>query len=85
MGFHSGNVNSHCPFSGRLRVRFEEGPGKPDVPEFQSGRNYRGKLFNLQLELFCLQLSFFAYSPLRLFLDALSHCKERSSNCEQKS
>ena len=40
-----------------------------------------GKLFYLQLELFCLQLSFFAYSPLRRSLDALSHCKQKSSNC----
>ena len=30
-----------------------------------------GKLFYSQLELFCLQLSFFAYSPERLLLDAL--------------
>ena len=34
-----------------------------------------GKLFDLQLELFCLQLSFFAYSPLRPLVDALSHSK----------
>ena len=39
-------------------------------------RNW-GKLFYLQLELFCLQLSFFACSPLRPLLDALSHCKEK--------
>ena len=44
-----------------------------------------GKLFYSQLELFCLQLSFFAYSPLRPLLDALSHCKEKGSNCKQKS
>ena len=31
-----------------------------------------GGFFYLQLELFCLQLSFFAYSPLRPLLDALS-------------
>ena len=37
----------------------------------------RGKLFYLQLELLCLQLSFFAYSPLRPLLDALSHCKQK--------
>ena len=37
-----------------------------------------GKPFYLQSELFCLQLSFFAYSPLRCFLDTLSHCKQRS-------
>ena len=42
----------------------------------------RGKLFYLQLELFCLQLSFFAYSRLRPLLDALSHCKQKSSKCE---
>ena len=35
-----------------------------------------GKLFYLQLELFCLQLGIFAYSPL---LDALSHCEQKSS------
>ena len=42
----------------------------------------RGKFFYLQLELFCLQLSFFAYTPLRPLLDALSHCKRKSSNCK---
>ena len=41
-----------------------------------------GKLFYLQLELFCLQLRFFAYSPLRPLLDALSRCKQKSSNCK---
>ena len=53
-------------------------PSRPDLL-------YRGKLFYLQLELFCLQLSFFAYSPLRRSLEALSHCKQESSNCKQKS
>ena len=33
---------------------------------------------------FCLQLSFFAYSPLRPLVDALSHCKQKSSNCKQE-
>ena len=42
----------------------------------------RGKLFDLQLELFCIQSSFFAYSPLRPLLDALSQCKQKSSNCK---
>ena len=37
-----------------------------------------GKLFYLQLELFCLQLSFFAYSPLRPLLETLSHCKQKA-------
>ena len=42
----------------------------------------RVKLLYLQLEFFCLQLSFFAYSPLRPLLDALSHCKQQSSSCK---
>ena len=42
----------------------------------------RGKLFYLQLELLGLQLSFFACSPLKPLLDALSHCKQKSSNCK---
>ena len=41
-----------------------------------------GKLFDLQLELLCLQPSFFAYNPLRCLLEALSHCKQESSNCK---
>ena len=45
----------------------------------------RGELFHLQLELFCFQLSFIAYSPLRPLLDALAHCKQKSSNCKQKN
>ena len=36
-----------------------------------------GKLFYLQLELFCLQWSFFAYSPLRPLSDALSHREQK--------
>ena len=39
---------------------------------FEQGR---GKFFYLELELFCLQLSFFAYSPFGRLLKALSHCK----------
>ena len=39
----------------------------------------------LQLELFCLQLSFFAYSPLGCFLDTLSRCRQESFNCKQKT
>ena len=42
----------------------------------------REKFVYSQLELFCLQLSFFAYSPLRPLSDALSHCKQKSSNCK---
>ena len=44
-----------------------------------------GKLFYLQLELFCLLLSFFAYSLSRPLLDALYHCTQKSSNCKQKN
>ena len=43
-----------------------------------------GESFLLVVELSCLQLSFFAYSLLRYFLDALSHCKQRSSNVRKK-
>ena len=35
--------------------------------------------------LFYLQLSSFAYSQSRCSLDALSHCKQKSFNCKQKS
>ena len=44
-----------------------------------------GKLFYLELELFYLQLSFFADSPLRCFLDTLPHCKQRSSTVSKKA
>ena len=49
----------------------------PRVVMLWNFRKDRGKLFYLQLELFCLQLSFFAYSPLRPLLDALAHCKQK--------
>ena len=45
----------------------------------------RGKLFYLQLKFFYLQLSFFPYSPLRCFLETLSHCKQRSSTVSQEA
>ena len=45
----------------------------------------RGKLVYLQLELFCLQVSFFAYSPLRPLLDALSHCKQKAPTVSKKA
>ena len=44
-----------------------------------------GKLVYLQLELFCLQLSFFAYSPLRPLLDALSHCKQKAPTVSREA
>ena len=35
--------------------------------------------------IFCLQLSFFAYSLLSCLLEALCcHCRQRSSNCKQR-
>ena len=98
--FHHGGEPENCPLAllGRfpsLMGRFPTLMGR--FPECLSGRfsllkipwktahQERGKLFYLQLELFCLQLSFFAYSPLRPILDAPSHCKPKSSNCKQKS
>ena len=53
-------------------------------------RNWRlifnwGKVLYLQLEVFYLQLRFCAYSPLRCFLDTLSHCKQRSSIISKKA
>ena len=42
----------------------------------------KGEAFLLTVGVFCLQLSFFAYSPWRPLLDALSHCKQKSSNCK---
>ena len=63
-----GNPLKHC-------LRFEQ---KNKTCE----KIVRGKLFDSQFELFCLQLSFFAYSPLRPLLDARSHCKHKSSNCK---
>ena len=44
----------------------------------------RGQLFYLQLEHFCLQLSYFAYSPLRWFLEALSHCRQKAASVSGK-
>ena len=41
-------------------------------------QNLLGTFLYLQFELFWLQLIFFAYSPLRCLLDALSHCKQTS-------
>ena len=41
-----------------------------------------GKFFYLQFELFCLQLSFFACSPLGRLLDALFHCKQKNCCCK---
>ena len=44
-----------------------------------SDNSQRGKFVNLQLAPFCLQSSFFAYSPCGCLLDGFSHCKRRSS------
>ena len=56
-------------------------PGPPSPAASQK----RGKLFCFQLELFYLQFNFFAHSPLRHFLDTLSHCKQRSSTVSKKA
>ena len=42
----------------------------------------RGKLCYLQSELVLLTVKLFAYTPLRPFLDALSNCKQKGSNCK---
>ena len=48
--------------------------------------NKRGKFIYLQLELFYLQLSFFAYSlSRRLLEDILSHCKQKTSIVSQEA
>ena len=48
-------------------------------------RLHWGKFFYLQLELFCLQLSVFAYSPQKCVLDTLSHCQaEMRQKCKPK-
>ena len=44
-----------------------------------------GGSFLLTVGAFYLQLSFFAYSPLRCWLDALCHCKQRSSTVSKKA
>ena len=44
----------------------------------------QGKLYCLQLELLCLQLSFFTYSSFRCLSDALAHFKQKGSNCEHR-
>ena len=41
-------------------------------------------LIYLKLELFCLWLSFFAYSPLRRLWGALSHCKQKAKDVSEK-
>ena len=44
-----------------------------------------GSFFTYSWSVFYLQLSFFAYSPLRCFLYTLSHCKQRSSIVSRKA
>ena len=63
---------------------------KQEAKSMQNGRWSKwGKFFffffTYSWSFFCLQLSFFAYSPLRRLLDALSHYKQKSSNCKQNS
>ena len=49
----------------------------------------KGKLFYLQLEIFCVRLSIFVYSLLMCLSDTVSHYKQqfsnRNSNCKQKT
>ena len=57
----------------------------PDLDVNLANPSRWGEAFYLQLELFCLQLSFFAYSPLRRLLDALSHCKCKAKTVSEKA
>ena len=45
----------------------------------------RCNVFTCSLSFLCLQLSFFAYSPFVCLLEALSHCKQQSSDWKQKN
>ena len=47
--------------------------------------NNIGEAFLLTVGASYLQLSFFAYSPLSCLLEALSPCKQKSSNCKHKA
>ena len=63
------------------KIAFAGTPGSPGgVQKF-----YGGKLFYLQLELFHLQLSFFAHSPLRRSLDALPTVSKKAPTVSEKS
>ena len=67
-----------CPrgegnWAARQGQKLSRGNFYPAATRCLTGRSGRGKLFCSQLEFCCLQLSFFAYSPLRHFFDALSH------------
>ena len=48
------------------------------VREGGSGAEGGGQLFYLQLEFFCVQLSFFAYGPLRPLLDTLPSVSKKA-------
>ena len=87
-GFQKGGLVEFCKqlFSSQEYGFWERKlPQKWPSLSLKSPLLIQGELFYLQLELFFLQLSFFAYSPLRPLLDALSHCKQKSSNCKQRS
>ena len=60
------------------------GSGKPNRRKWGQEKK-RGKLFYIQLELYCWQLSFFAYSLLSCLLEALSHCKQKISIASEKA
>ena len=55
---------------------FWRAPTSPNLSKLCSEDCFsRGKIVYLQLERFCLQLSFSAYSPCKCLLDAFSHCR----------
>ena len=74
--------------SGKSQPYWGDGPKVP-IPRSFVGSvgtsvGKKGEAFVLTVGVFCLQLSFFAYSPLRPLLNALSHCKQKSFNCKQR-
>ena len=46
-------------------------------------KKYWGKALLLTFGVSCLQLSYFAHSLLRCFLETLSHCKRENNKCKQ--
>ena len=54
----------------------------PKTPE---QKEKGGSFFTYSWSFFCLQLSFFAYSPLRSLLDALSHSKQKAPTVSRKA
>ena len=48
------------------------------------GLIFSGEVFFTYSWMFCLQSNFCAYSPFRRFLDAFSHCKQKTPSVSKK-